>query len=64
MKNIKLTDKEIVQIARMPLRMRGTYITWRAGLEPYFLMSRETYQRHRKWFKDELGIDIKSKPPV
>lgn len=61
MKKIEITDAEALQVARMPLRLRGTWITWRLGFNPYFMMSRETYYRHYRELKERWGIDIKTK---
>jgi len=56
--DLVLTAEEQLLIIKMPLRLRGTYITWRCGIEPYFLMSRETYYRHARELSNKWGIDI------
>tara|TARA_R110000787_G_scaffold263032_2_gene368736 strand:+ start:4804 stop:5004 length:201 start_codon:yes stop_codon:yes gene_type:complete len=57
-KSVALSAEEQLLIIKMPLRLRGTYITWRLGFEPYFLMSRETYYRHARELSNKWGIDI------
>ena len=57
--NVNIHPSEQLLIVRLPLTLRGTYITWRMGFNPYFLMSRETYYRHAKVMKQKYGIDIK-----
>ena len=57
---VNITPSEQLQIIKLPLTLRGTYITWRMGFNPYFLMSRETYYRHAKVLKQKYGIDIKA----
>lgn len=56
---VTLPPSEQLQIIKLPLSLRGTYITWRMGFNPYFMMSRETYYRHAKVMKQKYGIDIK-----
>lgn len=56
---VEIHPSEQLLIARLPLSLRGTYITWRMGFNPYFMMSRETYYRHAKVMKQKYGIDIK-----
>lgn len=60
MKKINITAEEIIMVGRMPLSLRGTWITWKLGFNPYFMMSRETFYRHWAELKDNYGIDIKS----
>lgn len=62
MKIIKINEKLRLKIAYMPLRLRGTVLTWLMGFNPYFAMSRDTYYRHYEELKETWGIDIK-KPP-
>ena len=44
---------------RLPPRVRGTYLLWVMGYDPYFLMSRETYYRHAQIIED-YGADIRA----
>lgn len=64
--DITLTAEEQLFLIRLPLRLRGTWITWRMGFDAYFLMSRETYYRHAALLQKKYGVEIrkpyKSKP--
>jgi hypothetical protein len=57
--NIVLTPEEQLIIIRLPVKLRGTYITWRMGVDPYFTMSRETYYRHANELSKKYGIEIR-----
>ena len=61
--NVTLTTEQQLLLVRMPCRLRGTYITWLLGFDPYFLMSRETYYRHAKELAKNYGIEIRKKSP-
>lgn len=58
--NIILAPSEQLEIIKLPTILRGTYITWRMGFDPYFLMSRETFYRHAKELKKH-GYEIRKK---
>ncbi len=62
-KPVTLTTEQQLLLVRMPCRLRGTYITWLLGFDPYFLMSRETYYRHAKELIKDYGIEIRKKSP-
>lgn len=62
-KNITLTPEEQLLIVRLPQRLRGTWITWKIGCNPYFLMSRETYYRHVSELSSKYGIEIRQEQP-
>ncbi|VVT01090.1 Phage X family [Marinobacter salarius] len=53
-----MTKDEQLTFLRLPVKLRGTYVTWLMGYNPYFLMSRETYYRHRQDLLSKYGIDI------
>ncbi len=55
---IILEPEEQLIIIRLPQNLRGTYITWRMGFDPYFLMSRETFYRHARELA-KRGIEIR-----
>jgi hypothetical protein len=55
---ITLDTSQQLFIVRLPLRLRGTYITWLMGFECYFMMSRETYYRHAQELL-KYGVDIR-----
>jgi dolichyl-phosphate-mannose--protein O-mannosyl transferase len=38
-----MTKAQQLTFLRLPVKLRGTYVTWLMGYNPYFLMSRETY---------------------
>lgn len=60
MKNeVTLTTEEQLFLLRLPCRLRGTWITWRIGFDPYFLMSRETYYRHAAELAKKYGVEIR-----
>lgn len=61
--SVLLDEKYQLIIARLPVNARGTWITWRVGLNPYFLSSRETYYRHVKIIQQITGININSEKP-
>ncbi len=56
---ITLTAEEVLFLIRLPLRLRGTWITWRTGFDPYFLMSRETFYRHARVLSAKYGVEIR-----
>ena len=60
---VTLSIEQQLLIVRMPCRLRGTYITWLLGFDPYFLMSRETYYRHAKELAKNYVIEIRKKSP-
>ncbi len=62
-KPVILTTEQQLLLVRMPCRLRGTYITWLLGFDPYFLMSRETYYRHAEELATKYGIEIRKKSP-
>ena len=62
-KDVTLTIEQQLLLVRMPCRLRGTYITWLLGFDPYFLMSRETYYRHARELSNDYGIEIRKKSP-
>ena len=62
-KEVTLTTEQQLLLVRMPCRLRGTYITWLLGFDPYFLMSRETYYRHAEELATKYGIEIRKKSP-
>lgn len=62
-KDIILTPEEQLFLVRLPCRLRGTWITWKVGFDPYFLMSRETYYRHAKELEDKWGVNIRKSSP-
>lgn len=53
-----MTKDQQLQFLRLPVKLRGTYVTWLMGYNPYFLMSRETYYRHKRELLSNFGIDI------
>ena len=60
MKNeVTLTTDEVLFLIRLPQRLRGTWITWRVGFDPYFLMSKETFYRHAKVLSAKYGVEIR-----
>lgn len=60
MKNeVTLTTDEVLFLIRLPQRLRGTWITWRVGFDPYFLMSKETFYRHAKVLATKYGVEIR-----
>ncbi|WP_235188627.1 hypothetical protein, partial [Catenovulum agarivorans] len=58
-----LNEKDQLTLARLPVNARGTWITWRCGMNPYFLCSRDTYYRHVKVIEKITGVDINKKSP-
>ena len=42
---IILSAEQQLQIIQLPVKLRGLYITWLIGCDPYFTMSRETFYR-------------------
>ena len=56
--NVILTPEEQLFLIKLPCRLRGTWITWRLGFDPYFLMSRETYYGHVRELSKKHGIEI------
>jgi hypothetical protein len=58
-KDITLTTEEQLFLVKLPCRLRGTWITWRCGFDPYFLMSRETYYRHAEELAKKYDIEIR-----
>ena len=58
--NIILTKKNQLFLVRLPCRLRGTWVTWKCGFNPYFLMSRETYYRHAEELATKYGVEIRS----
>ena len=62
-KEVILSTEQQLLLVRMPCRLRGTYISWLLGFDPYFLMSRETYYRHAKELASKYGIEIRKKSP-
>lgn len=61
--DITLTTEEQLFLIRLPCRLRGTWITWKIGFDPYFLMSRETYYRHAAELEKKYGVNIRKTPP-
>ncbi len=57
--DVVLTAEEQLFLVKLPCRLRGTWITWRLGFDPYFLMSRETYYRHADELARKYGIEIR-----
>ncbi len=55
--SVVIGEEEQLKIVKLPVNLRGTYITWRLGFNPYYLMSRETFYRHKKALLSH-GIDI------
>lgn len=53
-----MTASEQLLFLKLPVRLRGTYVTWLMGYNPYFLMSRETFYRHKAELLSKYGIDI------
>ncbi len=54
-----MTKDQQLTFLRLPVKLRGTYVTWLMGYNPpYFLMSRETYYRHKRELLSTFGIDI------
>jgi hypothetical protein len=62
-KPVILSSEQQLFIVRLPCRLRGTYITWLLGFDPYFLMSRETYYRHAQDLSQNYGVEIRKKSP-
>ena len=58
--DIILTQEDQLFLVRLPTNLRGTWITWRLGFNPYFLMSRETYYRHAKELAKKYGVEIRN----
>ena len=58
-KAVTLTTDEQLFLVRLPCRLRGTWITWRLGFDPYFLMSRETYYRHAEELATKYDTEIR-----
>lgn len=56
---IVLTTEEQLFLIRLPLMLRGTWITWRMGFDPYFAMSRETFYRHARVLSSKYGVEIR-----
>jgi len=56
--DISLSAAQQLFIIKLPVRLRGTYITWLMGFDSYFLMSRETYYRHARELL-KYGVDIR-----
>lgn len=56
--HFSMTKDEQLTFLRLPVKLRGTYVTWLMGYNPYFLMSRETYYRHKRELLSTFGIDI------
>lgn len=60
--SLRISDRERLNIIRMPHGVRGTYLLWRVGIDPKHFTSRETYTRHRQLLADRWGIDITALP--
>lgn len=58
-----LTPEDQLTLVRLPVNARGTWITWKIGVNPYFLSSRDTYYRHVKIIKEITGVDINKEKP-
>lgn len=56
--HFSMTKDQQLTFLRLPVKLRGTYVTWLMGYNPYFLMSRETYYRHKRELLSTFGIDI------
>lgn len=54
---VVLSAEEQLKILRLPTKVRGTYVIWLMGFNPYFLMSRETFYRHKREL-EFYGVDI------
>ena len=59
-KDVILTPEDQLFLVRLPTNLRGTWITWRLGFNPYFLMSRETYYRHATELKKKYDVEIRN----
>ncbi len=57
---VTLTPEDQLFLIRLPCKLRGTWVTWKLGFNPYFLMSRETYYRHANELADKYGVEIRS----
>lgn len=60
-KPVTLTTEQQLLLVRMPCRLRGTYITWLLGFDPYFHMRRETYYRHAVELATKYRTKIRKK---
>jgi|GEM_PF-3543000 len=58
LENIQLDVKEQLFILNMHARYRGTYLVWRMGLKPYYVMSKETFYRHAREMLKLYKINI------
>lgn len=54
----ELTKEELLKIMRMRHALRATYLLWRLGVSPRYILSRETYYRHKTELLEDYQTDI------
>lgn len=59
---MNLTRSELLCILQMRPSLRGTYLLWRAGIDPRYTMARETYHKHKIELLNSYQVDITTLP--
>ena len=58
MPDVTINESDQLRALKLPPRVRGTFLIYLMGYDPYFLMSRETFYRHAGVIKKKIGTDI------
>lgn len=61
-KDVVLSPQDQLFLLRLPHNLRGTWMLWRLGIDPYHHMARQTFYSHAKRLS-RYGVDIRGMNP-
>lgn len=60
--NVVLSPREQLFFLRLPHGLRGTWMLWRMGMDPYHHMARQTFYRHAEQL-EKYNVLIRGRNP-